>query len=194
MATIEAPESLGQMGRQVADDAVRLVRAELAVVKAEAVESLWGVLGVVLALVGAGLSLLFFLMFTVGTMDEGLTVGDNWAMGLAIAAVILAAVSAVFAAKSGWTFFWVLAGLLLLGFVGLTVTFFVIIFFASGPEAARKGWAISAAVFFAAMVVCIAAAGALAWRLKGGITGAYKSLKEDVTWATQLTKRNANEN
>ena len=67
-----------------------------------------------------------------------------------------------------------------------------LILLASGPAAARQGWAITSLAFLGLAVIDLAVAVIVAIRVKGGITETIRAITEDIAWFKRLVKRNAN--
>ncbi len=192
MTTAPESESIVGLGREIADDAVRLVRAEVDLAKARLKET-----AVALA-VGAGLivvallALFGYVLFALGTVNEGSSLADNWPFFAAIGAAILGGVFIGAALRWGRlaVVAWVLGVIGLLSFVGLTLYFFVGILAAESP---RQGWAISAVVMFSLMIVFGSTGSLLLIRAKNRGFGAVEAIKEDAEWVKHLSKRNKSE-
>ncbi len=188
MPAKEEVEGIVDLGRGIADDALRLVRAEIDLAKAQAKETaLW--LGAGIGLIFASMmALLFYVMFALGTVNEGTSFSDNWAFFAAFAALILAPILFLLFGKIHWIVGAVIA---VLPPIGLTAWFYISILIS---DEARKGWAISAIVFFLLVLACAGLGALLLIRAKNRGLGLKDSLMEDAAWAKGLTKRNANEN
>ena len=196
MPTQEA-ESIASIGRQIAGDAAHLVRDEISLAKAEIFGILRRAAGLIGAIFATLISFLFFLLFTVGTVDEGLRPSDNWAIGLAVVSAIVGAIflAGGFRFRSFFaTILMILGAVLEIGFVVLTFVFYITTLLATGPDAARKGWDISAMVFFCLMLLSALLAGVFGLRIKRGFGETVGNFKEDVEWLRHLTKQNGNAN
>ncbi len=196
MATTQEPESLVDLGREVAADASRLVKAEIAVAKAHALDALKKfALGIGLIFAGA-VSSLFFIIFTIGTLVEGAQAIDSWPLYASLGGAFLGAgFLALGAGRARWLAvpMQILGALGLLTFVVGLVAFYVVAIIGGNDELGRRGWAIAATAFFVLTVVPIAIGGWVIWKgVKGGKT-AVNDIKEDAAWVKQLTKRNASE-
>ena len=129
-------DSIAAIARSVADDAVRLAKAEIELAKLQAIASVKKVAVAAGLLAGAGLFALFMVVFAIGAVPTFL------------AGVVF----------SGWVW-WLLTAALFL----LMALFLVFI----GIRSLRRGL--------------------------GGGKELVGSVKEDVTWLKQLTKRNESE-
>src|SRR5690349_19554680 len=86
-----SPEGLADLGRQVADDAARLVRAAISLAKAQMKEAVirFAIGG---GLIGLGATMaLFFVIFTVATLVEGIDPLDSWPLYVAVGSVVAGA-------------------------------------------------------------------------------------------------------
>lgn len=191
----EAPGLVG-LGHDIADEAIRLVHAEIALLKARAVAAALrlglglGLLAMAVLLLVAGAS------FTLATMVEGLHPMDSWPLYGSVVALLAAALCLGLAGKSPSAISSVatgLAGLCAVAWLGLLIWFYVVAIIGSGDELGRRGWAIAASVLSGGGLLSGGVGGILVWRALQQLGGTKENLMEDAAWARRLTKRSNSE-
>lgn len=93
-ADTRAEEGLRELGREIASDAVRLVRAEVALARAELADTLRGVRRALILFAAAAGALLFLLVAALGALADGVggrLLGDAWKGWGILAALFLVA-------------------------------------------------------------------------------------------------------
>jgi len=179
------------LGRDLLDTVKRLVLLEIELIKAQAkataLRLALGVASVALALTCA----MFFVVFLIGTIDEGTSLNDNalilgFVAGLPATALftwlgskmprILHAIVLVIAAVIG------------VATVAALLAFMIVAIVDPGTNAFRRGWAISALSF---LVVLIVSGAGGAWLILRAISGGRETatdVRHDVMWAVDDVK------
>ena len=179
------------LGRDLLDTVKRLVLLEIELIKAQAkataLRLALGVASVALALTCA----MFFVVFLIGTIDEGTSLNDNalilgFVAGLPATALftwlgskmprILHAIVLVIAAVIG------------VATVAALLAFMIVAIVDPGTNALRRGWAISALSFL--LVLIVSGAGG-AWLILRAISGSRETatdVRHDVMWAVDDVK------